>query len=1489
MWRKEQRSLCCQRSPVTFIGVWKNASSISHTYFISSVALTYMFSPFDDPSGGGGDIWSTGVFAFESPLKDLLDSNDYTLDDLLEQDELLQELRGLHPQLIDYFGAEEAVAGLVRHIVRPPPGVGGSGSDGAVASGDATAAGSVASDAIPIAVANLGRPRSLSEAERKQQEEELLEEAQSALMEAPDIHTLKNRGSTDFGDPDFVADVGDQEEDEDEDGSSDSGDDKDTSQSKPGAGSEDTKKQQQESYWDEAPSPSASPPPTTTSSGGDGNGSGEDGDKEKGSWMFDSTKDDDADIHNKNSKEERTLQETLELLHVRYPYMACEVICCEVAKILDVLVSGSVVLELDTGKGGVVGGHNSQGSLNTVEEEKEADAQQSSRTGDRTLILDLLFGMITSTEALTVDDRRAGYLEKILTVLFRTRPKEVTAYLNDRPHLLRDLINQCHSHSIGQIVQRLMLPPPPGRRASQLTVSGAADAGTSATGASSVENQNGEDDDAPDAEQSQRAFGGSGGWPMISGIDDDDNDLVDNDDDDLLDDEDEEMLTAHGPPGLDRGGWSENVEAVGWLLDRLTGEETSSGNSKGRDRATSDADNYWDDGGGRGGGDSMDDALLDAAQNASEIIVAVVQNSPLTSPIVKSLATEPNLNRLIDAIGAAPGLDGDDDEAINFFPSSESTITLSMSVLESLVLQLGGYGAVSTPIEPEVVNLEEEKEGEGMELVLSAEPTGAESRTLGPGAATTEEVIDHLPKLFSALSALLCHKSTASWTVANQFSGLEARPTLGPARLRIVRLLESLVLLGNETVDALLCKSPALELCLDLFWSFPWCSMLHQSVANLLVHVLEGGPERVDLQRYFINRCGLVRRLMESFDNVGPSPESTDPSAEAVLSQEASGGDGDAAASEGPNQPRYSEVMFALKEISDKQEHASSVDSERGSDVSEDDEVLAISEDDVEAAIEQQMLKVRDMEVASSTAVAPNVDAPPKSTDDEKAAGTSSTAVISSSTSPSAAASPSPTRHGEFRMGYMGHVIIVCQALVHACSVGLMDGGEMGNCSNDNDGRSDADSFDAEIDTVLPKVNGDFVASSSLEQALKQDAEANVIARIPNIDLSEESEGETDAESRKRKGRSFDSESSEAVKSSKQSSSDGSPKMDTSESSNQEQSIAIEGTTHSNDNAPGNFPTDPSQIQHPSECDPDRPPIFDIMMSYPLYDAWQSFVTTILASETAIQSTPLGGFAVTHPQEQMTSVNDPGHEHRVSLTEEDLKNFMGMNVEEEDEEGGMGTVAGSNGVPIDLDDADLDIAASMMEALSMPQGANVVSTSGVEDESGPPGHHRRNQVMAGFGAIVQAAPAAGGSKYIYDDPLGGGNDFDDDSSDEDEGAKDEKEDGDDTEGGSGATGDDEDVPVLDLFAGNWEDAASSNDTDDTDEQDGGWANFDDADAFAAAGLPEPTPLAPDVSGTTSQPPDDSGVADDVFASSPHLVDTLADDDEDDDDKKTKDY
>ena len=42
-----------------------------------------------------GDIWMNGAFTFDSPLKDLLDSEEYTLEQLLAEDELLQEMRGL--------------------------------------------------------------------------------------------------------------------------------------------------------------------------------------------------------------------------------------------------------------------------------------------------------------------------------------------------------------------------------------------------------------------------------------------------------------------------------------------------------------------------------------------------------------------------------------------------------------------------------------------------------------------------------------------------------------------------------------------------------------------------------------------------------------------------------------------------------------------------------------------------------------------------------------------------------------------------------------------------------------------------------------------------------------------------------------------------------------------------------------------------------------------------------------------------------------------------------------------------------------------------------------------------------------------------------------------------------------------------------------------------------------------------------------------------
>ena len=59
----------------------------------------------------------------------------------------------------------------------------------------------------------------------------------------------------------------------------------------------------------------------------------------------------------------------------------------------------------------------------------------------RQLILDLLFSMLFTTPILQLDDRRAGYLEKILTMLFRLRRPALTAYING-DHLIPQNLEQ---------------------------------------------------------------------------------------------------------------------------------------------------------------------------------------------------------------------------------------------------------------------------------------------------------------------------------------------------------------------------------------------------------------------------------------------------------------------------------------------------------------------------------------------------------------------------------------------------------------------------------------------------------------------------------------------------------------------------------------------------------------------------------------------------------------------------------------------------------------------------------------------------------------------------------------------------------------------------------------------------------------------------------------------------------------------------------------
>ncbi|KAH7484638.1 hypothetical protein PRIC1_003951 [Phytophthora ramorum] len=105
-----------------------------------------------------------------------------------------------------------------------------------------------------------------------------------------------------------------------------------------------------------------------------------------------------------------------DLRTLKYPYMACEVICCDITSITETLVSSS------------------QGQ--TVE---------------------TLFEFLYQTGPL--DPRLAGYFEKIVTMLMVRKPQEMTALLNkNSEQLLAGFARHAASFSIAELLKRLLQP-----------------------------------------------------------------------------------------------------------------------------------------------------------------------------------------------------------------------------------------------------------------------------------------------------------------------------------------------------------------------------------------------------------------------------------------------------------------------------------------------------------------------------------------------------------------------------------------------------------------------------------------------------------------------------------------------------------------------------------------------------------------------------------------------------------------------------------------------------------------------------------------------------------------------------------------------------------------------------------------------------------------------------------------------------------------------
>lgn len=785
---------------------------------------------------------------------------------------------------------------------------------------------------------------------------------------------------------------------------------------------------------------------------------------------------------------------------------------------------------------------------------------------------------------------------------------------------------------------------------------------------------------------------GGGNQPQITS-------LHDMDDEDVDDEDDLENDLTH----LFQCDWSERPDYVlALLVDRLEGKRNSFlleygfpvGYSTTGDLSNKDCDVE----------DDENDKAFSCSQHAAEILVTIIQNSSLNSPVMISLSSDPALKRILDMASlsrsASFSNEPKEEEGGPEFVPYESIMTCAITVLESWVLQLGGYGAVG--IEGGDNNQKQGAELSSSQTNLSeigphTPPPLASSLPLHPSSspepsrtADTSTLISHLPALLNGLSLLLTHPVTKTWLTPAQYTGGQPRQLLGTSRLRILRLVEALVLLGDASVDFDLQHSNILKQCIDLFWEFEWCSMLHQSVANLLVHVFEGGEERSGLQEYFLEKCQLMERLMDSFED--------------------------------------EEMVDTVESDSDEKGKQDDDDSDDGNSSKKSthddmDAVAPVSEEDVDSAMEQENGYM-------------DVDESSQPQDSEPIQGTSSVASGGKGSK-------------QIRKGYMGHVIIICQALAHASTNTGDACNELGADETAKTQREGSTSLNVEGDLKQP-----FSTTSPL------------------------------------------------------------PKL------------------HSS----------PNQQEPPVEKSSKPAQIDLIIRRNPLlYDKWQQFAASTLAFEMSVQSAQLGG------QPMKNGIGE-------TATSDSQNQFMAVINDTSDDFlgepsghlifGGSGAAVGE----IDMDENDLDIAASMMEHLSLPS-------------NGESGHNRRrapskeSNLGHNFGSVISST--TGFKDYIYDDPLGGVHPFDNEDDYDrnlDKGSEDDDimsdamvvpRDDKETESTSSDEssveddnddddGDDDDVPVMDLFAGN---VAFGNDGNGE-----GWANFDSFDADPSSQKDDTTPL-----------------------------------------------
>ena len=215
---------------------------------------------------------------------------------------------------------------------------------------------------------------------------------------------------------------------------------------------------------------------------------------------------------------------------------------------------------------------------------------------------------------------------------------------------------------------------------------------------------------------------------------------------------------------------------------------------------------------------------IDVPSHISDLFITVIQLSPPDALVISNMCDSDCLERLLLAVFTpdAEQEQGTLDESM----SSSSTSLAAISVLESLISRLS----------ESLVPFDE-----------SQNPTQEEDylRVVGITKICIDKLCHSMKKYFCDLHTHLRYYIEGPvGEIATQSK--RSFPRLGHRGLQLIKLLESIVRLGEPEIEHEICSSSLLQVTVDLIFHFKLNSLLHLSVQRIVLMIVE----KADAKRF---------------------------------------------------------------------------------------------------------------------------------------------------------------------------------------------------------------------------------------------------------------------------------------------------------------------------------------------------------------------------------------------------------------------------------------------------------------------------------------------------------------------------------------------------------------------------------------------------------------------------------------------------------------